>query len=318
MQKPNSMLASFLLGATLPLLSAAGSVSAKEASAPFAASAIRGQTVYQKACAACHGETGNGNGQGAKPLNPKPRDFTAALYKFRSTGLGELPTDADLMKTITNGVPGTQMPSFAHTLTAQERADVVAYIKKFSPDFDAAEEEAAVIEIPDAPASTPAYVAEGKNVFMALDCYTCHGPQGKGDGNASKGLKDAAGNPIKPQNLTRTQYKSGSDAQSIYRIIHTGLNGTPMSSFGGAFLFGSDKELSNEALAASYSKSEIDALKAYLAAQPSLEKAQALSDEDKTELTQRRKWALVHYVRSLQKKPGIVQWLFTEDTEVTK
>jgi mono/diheme cytochrome c family protein len=318
MLKKTTLTASLLLGAAISLLSAPGSVSAKEANAPFAASAIRGQTVYQKACAACHGETGNGKGQGAMPLDPKPRDFTAALYKFRSTGLGDLPTDADLLKTVTNGVPGTQMPSFAHTLTAQERADVVAYIKKVSPDFDAAEEEPAVIEIPEAPATTAEFVAEGKNVFMALDCYTCHGAQGLGNGSASKGLKDAAGYPIKPQNLTRMQYKSGSDAQSIYRIIHTGFNGTPMSSFGGAFLFGGDKEISSDALASAYSKSEVEALKAYLSSQPSLEKAQALDDEAKTALTQRRKWALVHYVRSLQKKPGIVQWLFTEDTEVTK
>jgi mono/diheme cytochrome c family protein len=315
MQKQNSMRAAGMMAGLACLL--AGATEAKP-TAPFAASPLRGQTVYQKACAACHGETGNGKGQGAAPLDPKPRDFTAGLYKFRSTGLGDLPTDADLLKTVENGVPGTQMPSFRHTLTAQERVDVVSYIKKFSPDFDAAEEEAAVIEIPEPPATTAAYVAEGKNVFMTLDCWTCHGAAGKGDGNASKGLKDAAGNPIKPQNLTRTQYKSGADAKNVYRIIHTGLNGTPMSGFSGAFLFGGDKEINTGALASAYSKDELKTLQDYLARQPKLEAAQALDDERKEALTQRRKWALVHYVRSLQKKPGIVQWLFTEDTEVTR
>jgi mono/diheme cytochrome c family protein len=322
MQKQNSLLATLSSGTVACLLggilTSASLATAKEPPAPFAASAVRGQTVYQKACAACHGETGNGKGQGAMPLDPKPRDFTTGLYKFRSTGLGELPTDSDLLNTVANGVPGTQMPGFRGQLTVQERADVVAYIKKFSADFDNAEEEPAALVIPDPPASSPEFVAEGKNIFMTLDCYTCHGASGKGDGGAAKGLMDGWGHPIKPQNLTRTRYKSGADAYSVYRIINTGLNGTPMSSFSGAFLFGGDKEISSDALAASYSKSEVEALKAYLASQPKAAAIANKSDEAKETLAQHRKWALVHYVRSLQEKPGIVHWLFIDDTEVTK
>lgn len=317
MQKPITLLVPMILGATVSLSGLAVSAAAAEKTAPFAASALRGQLVYQKACAACHGETGNGNGQGAGPLRPKPRDFTTGIYKFRSTGLGELPTDADLLKVVAKGIPGTQMPSFNNVLTAQEQADVVAYIKKFSPDFDEAEEDPEVIEIPEAPASTAEFVAEGKNVYMALDCYTCHGPQGKGNGSAAKGLKDVWGHPAYPMNLTRSQYRSGADAANIYRTIHTGINGTPMSSFGGAFTYGSDRAISEEALLASYSKAEVQALKDYLAAQPTAEAVRALDDEAKEELTQKRKWALVHYIRSLQKKPGILGWL-SEDTEVTK
>src|SRR5690606_6181118 len=293
----------------------AAAVSAAEA--PFAASSLRGQVVYQKACAACHGEAGDGKGQGAGPLDPKPRDFTSGIYKFRSTGLGELPTDADLVKVVTNGLPGTQMPSFKNVLTAQEITDVVAYVKNFSPDFAEAEEEPEVIEIPAPPASTPAYVAEGKHAFMTLDCWTCHGPAGEGDGSAAKGLKDGWGNPVKPMNLTRTRYRSGADAANIYRTIHAGVNGTPMSAFGGAFTYGSDRPINEKALASAYSKAEIDALKAYLAAQPTSAALRALDDEAREAVIQKRKWALVHYVRSLQKKPGVLGWL-TADTEVTK
>ena len=302
-----------LLGLALCL--AAGAASA---SAPFAPSAERGQTVYQKACTACHGETGNGKGPGAGPLHPKPRDFTSGIYKFRTTALGELPTDSDLLRTITNGVPHTQMPSFKNTLTEQERVDVVAYIKTFSSEFAEAEEAPEVIEIPEPPASTPAYVAEGKSMFMTLDCWTCHGPKGLGNGNASNGLRDGWGNPIRPMNLTSMQYKGGADAKNIYRTIHTGLNGTPMSAFGGAFGFGGDKVLNTNALATSYSKAEIEALQAYMASQPTAAAVSAMSADAKTELTQRRKWALVHYVRSLQHKPSLVNWLFIDDTEVTK
>lgn len=283
--------------------------------APFEPSAERGAAVYQKACAACHGETGKGDGQGAKPLNPKPRDFTSGVYKFRSTGLGDMPTDEDLLRVIDNGVPTTQMPAFRNVLTAQERVDVAAFVKLFAAE-DFADADFEVVEVPKAPASTPALVAEGKHAFMLLDCWTCHGPRGKGNGNAAKGLVDGWGNPIKPHNLTRTSYKNGATAEDIYRTIHTGLNGTPMSAFGGAFNYGSDRAVNEKALETAYSREEINALKAYLAVQPSQEALRSLNEGSRENVIQRRKWALVHYVRSLQ-KGGVVRWL-AENTEVTE
>ncbi|MFQ5772303.1 MAG: c-type cytochrome, partial [bacterium] len=56
-----------------------------------ALAAFRGQQVYNRACVACHGKSGDGNGPAAKYLDPRPRDFTAGTYKFRSTPSGELP-----------------------------------------------------------------------------------------------------------------------------------------------------------------------------------------------------------------------------------
>jgi c(7)-type cytochrome triheme protein len=65
----------------------------------------RGQEAYGRYCALCHGEIGDGKGRMAPWLDPKPRDFTAGKYKFRSTLGGSLPTDIDLFRTITRGVP---------------------------------------------------------------------------------------------------------------------------------------------------------------------------------------------------------------------
>ena len=39
-------------------------------------------------------------------------DFTKGLYKFRTTNSGELPTDEDLFRTISRGIPGTTMQTF--------------------------------------------------------------------------------------------------------------------------------------------------------------------------------------------------------------
>ena len=55
----------------------------------------KGKEVYENSCAHCHGTEGRGDGSAAENLLPKPRDFTRGLYKIRSTGTGELPTDQD-------------------------------------------------------------------------------------------------------------------------------------------------------------------------------------------------------------------------------
>ncbi len=44
-----------------------------------------GKTVYVKWCADCHGETGDGKGAAALYMLPRPRDFTGAVYKIRTT-----------------------------------------------------------------------------------------------------------------------------------------------------------------------------------------------------------------------------------------
>ncbi len=51
---------------------------------------------------------------------PGERDFTLGAYKFRTTGSGEPPTDEDLFRIVTRGVPGTAMSGWT-TLSAEER-----------------------------------------------------------------------------------------------------------------------------------------------------------------------------------------------------
>jgi cytochrome c oxidase cbb3-type subunit 2 len=318
MLKPNPLTLASLalfLGAAIPSLAADG---ASKGAAPafLPASASRGQVVYQKACAGCHGENGDAKVPTAKPLNPKPRDFTTGLYKFHSTPFGDLPTDNDLFVSVSAGVPGTQMFAMQDILTEQERLDVVAYIKGFSEDFKKPP-VVDTLEVPDPPASSPELVAEGKKVFMVTQCWTCHGVKGKGDGTSANVLKDSWGYPIKPRDLAMPPYKRGSDPKSLYKTIVTGLNGTPMSGYTDAFLFGGDMAL-DSAFKASFSREEIGALQAYMKSQPVQADVEAMPAERKNELALHRKWALVHYVRSLIRKPGVLNWLFMEDMEVTR
>ncbi len=62
--------------------------------------------LYREHCAQCHGIVGNGAGPTSSFLNPYPRDFRLGKFKFKSTKLGQPPTDEDLRRTLLNGIPG--------------------------------------------------------------------------------------------------------------------------------------------------------------------------------------------------------------------
>src|SRR5690348_8292705 len=62
--------------------------------------AAAAKSDFRRYCAGCHGEFGDGNGENTIWLDPKPRDFTIATFKCRSTPTGTLPTDEDLFNTI--------------------------------------------------------------------------------------------------------------------------------------------------------------------------------------------------------------------------
>ena len=59
---------------------------------------------------------GDGEGPAAKFLDPRPRDFTLGTFKFRTTQSGELPTNEDLFRTVSRGLPGTAMQAFDNDL----------------------------------------------------------------------------------------------------------------------------------------------------------------------------------------------------------
>src|SRR5579871_6555713 len=185
---------------------------------------------YVRYCVGCHGELGDGNGENAVWLDPKPRDFQLAVFKCRSTPTGTLPTDEDLFDTIARGMDRSAMPPW-NTLTKQERADLVAWIKHFSPRWQK-DKAGTPIQIPAEPQVTPDRIKNGEQVFGKVQCWKCHGVQGMGNGPSASTLTDDLGRPIVPYNFTEsTRPKCGSTDQDIYRIFMTGLDGTPMPSF---------------------------------------------------------------------------------------
>ncbi|MCI0437085.1 MAG: c-type cytochrome [Gemmatimonadetes bacterium] len=189
-----------------------------------------GKPVYDKWCAGCHGVEGRGDGPAAAYMLPRPRDFTQALYQIRTTTSGSLPTDADMMRVIDEGMPGTAMPGWRTVLGEQDRRNLVAYLKTFSRFFET--DQPQVIEFSRAPGSNAETLETGAQVYQQMECFKCHGQAGRGDGQSAPTQEDNHGFPIRPADLTEPWYFNGGGAvEDIFRRFRTGLDGTPMPSY---------------------------------------------------------------------------------------
>jgi cytochrome c oxidase cbb3-type subunit 2 len=92
----------------------------------------RGKELYVKAkCFQCHGDSGKGDGPSADELvddlkfRIRPADFTKGQFK----GGGDV---RDIYRTMTTGLDGTPMPSFADSMKDDERWAISYYVLAFS------------------------------------------------------------------------------------------------------------------------------------------------------------------------------------------
>jgi mono/diheme cytochrome c family protein len=189
-----------------------------------------GKQLYFRYCWGCHGYRGDGNGENAPYLNILPRNFVAATFKCRSTPTGTLPTDKDLFNSLVRGFNNSNMPSWI-TLTDQNRADLVAFIKTFSPRWKT-EKAGDAIPVPSEPKLTLESIKHGQELFQKLECWKCHGQEGRGDGPSASTLTDSNDQPIRPYNFAAgSRFKCGSTNEDLYKIFLSGVDGTPMPSF---------------------------------------------------------------------------------------
>ncbi len=221
----------------------------------------QGAAVYAKRCAQCHGASGDGNGIAAAYLKPRPRDYRSGIFKFTSTPYGERPRREDLVRTVTQGIVGTSMPSFA-LLPAAELDAVVDYVVLLAQRgetellliaYAEAEEEMefddVVQEVRDAwyrsaeqvvrplsvmPAMTSETVELGRQAFLSEGCSKCHGPDARGKTQDNVGT-DVWGQPVNAADITSGMLHGGQRPIDIYRRISSGINGTPMPSFRAVF-----------------------------------------------------------------------------------
>ncbi len=184
-----------------------------------------GRKVYNKFCVGCHGVNGDGNSEAAKFFKNKPPNFHTAVFRWKSTPEGTLPTDEDLMHVLNWGIPQTPMPSFKLVPDVQKRA-VIAYIKTFSDRWEKEKPGKSVygsIHRPDWFGS-PESIDKGKELY-ATNCTSCHGEKGEGDGPLASTL------PVPPTDLTYPVRSAGPKPEDTFRVLTVGLEGSPMPAF---------------------------------------------------------------------------------------
>ncbi len=199
------------------------------------ASPADGKRFFRTLCAGCHGPDGEGDGVAARTMFPPPRDLTAGVYRFRSTASGTLPTRDDMLRTVTEGLPGTEMPSWGPQLKDDQLRSLVLYLERLSPRFDLEPRrpEDVLVDLDSLvpPESTPELVERGKVIYERMKCAACHGEGGRGDGEAASQYGRKNGSDTEVFDFTQGVYKGGASAESLYRTFVTGLDGTPMPSY---------------------------------------------------------------------------------------
>ena len=219
----------------------------------------KGEDLYHHRCAVCHGDEGMGDGPAADFMYPKPRDFSLALFKYKTSPGTMLPLDEDLFNTIKFGLTGTAMPAWDSLLSDEQISSLIPIIKSFDMTYAWAPEDADdeafddegrylntdFIEVTERePLSgqvplSPASVEKGKPIFEKV-CGKCHGLEGRGNITSGKKLEDDWGDRLWPRDLTkpwtwRITHVAGNDEKArdetiknIYTRLSTGLPGTPM------------------------------------------------------------------------------------------
>src|SRR5262249_45798026 len=78
------------------------------------------RALYVKNCVSCHGPEGRGDGFAASALARPPADFHMRQ-----------PTEAQALRSISNGVPGTAMAAWRSRLNDAQRAALAQYVRGF-------------------------------------------------------------------------------------------------------------------------------------------------------------------------------------------
>jgi len=224
----------------------------------------QGREVYTRQCFGCHGTTGDGKGPAANYLNPPPRDYRLGRFKFTSTPRGSKPRREDLVRIIRHGAKGTSMPTFRwmaqedleavidYVMLLSSRGEVEFRLMKIAEsqlaeddniDPQLVAEQAQLIAQSWADADTnivrpltpqPQYTQEsidsGAKAFVQLNCYKCHGRDGRGNKTFNVG-KDDWGRIAYAADLTTGMLRGGRRPVVIYRRIYSGINATPMPAF---------------------------------------------------------------------------------------
>ncbi len=308
-----------LFGGTLLLLLLAAAIPAtgheRDEDARLEESIRRGAETFRRACAACHGPGGRGDGPGADDLDPRPRDLTSRQYRFRSTPNGELPRPEDLERTIRRGLPGADMPAFGDLFSRQELDDLIHFVYSLqTPQVFDGSPPAALPPSP-VPPPTPSSQRDGRALYAMVGCWRCHGVSGAGNGPAGRTTTDEDGRRLRPTDFRYDPFKGGRTPEDVVRALRTGLNGTAMPSYDEAMLISSEDPGDTASLGGRLDESLRSAVEAFRESSPTPQQLAAMDAAERAALRDRRLADLAYYVLSLERRRGAGYRLFRERPE---
>ena len=82
-----------------------------------------GRETYQTKCSICHGPRGRGDGPAALTMIPRPLDLTVHV---------PLHAEGEIFYFVSEGVPGTLMPTWKNELDETQRWQVIRYLAELA------------------------------------------------------------------------------------------------------------------------------------------------------------------------------------------
>ncbi len=166
------------------------------------ASAAPAQLHYQKYCASCHGDDGDGRGRAGASFQPPATNFRAPANAARLTR-------DYLIRVIAEGKPGTAMVGYARRLDERERAALADFL---------------LTRFIRSPSSRQGAVSPGRHLYME-HCAVCHGDEGNVAVWARNGLQ-----PL-PRDFTRPEAREELSLERMITSVTHGRPGTAMMPF---------------------------------------------------------------------------------------
>lgn len=153
-----------------------------------------GRRIFERTCAACHGNLGLGDGPAAKGLATRPPAIGRADTMFAKS-------PALVYRIVSVGISGTAMVGFSSQLTPEQRWDVVSYITSLRSRSD--------------------QVQEGEGLYVQ-QCASCHGVTGNSDGALARSLSKL------PPEIGSFAWQVEKSDSALADVVRNGLAGTPM------------------------------------------------------------------------------------------